>query len=125
MSTYIYLTAEKKKKKKWVLFKSPEENSDWEGQLTPPLIIDGGWPNLTRKMIERNSNFVAPPDVSEAFNDFQMNVLKNEWSIGWAMYTDSKNISFEFGINNQIKLGALFKNRSVNKTNLRLIYWWG
>lgn len=125
MSTYIYLTAETKIGEEWTLFKPQQENADWDGKLTPPLIIDGGWPSLARKMTHNPKNFGTPSDVSAAFNDFHMNVLKNEWSIGWGMYADLKNTEFEFGLNDMMKLSGLFKDIHVNKKDLRLIYWWG
>lgn len=126
MSTYVYLTAEHKINNKWKLITPLEKHTDWGGKLTPPLIIDGGWPKLANKITTKTKNFGVPENASIEFNTFYKEVLKNDWPIGWAMYKDLKNIEVSDGINNSktIRLRYFFKNISINKDNLRLIYWW-
>lgn len=124
MSTCIYLTAEKKIDQEWKLFEPLRENQDWAGILSPSLIIDGGWPKLAESIINHNKNWSLPSDSSAEFQFLYNNQLKNDWSIGWGMYSELKNIEMQSGINDKIRLRLLFKNKSLNKENLRLIYWW-
>ena len=62
MSTSIYLTAEKKIDQEWKLFEAPRENPHWGG-LCPPLIIDGGWPQLAKSIVNHNKNWSLPSDL--------------------------------------------------------------
>ena len=124
MSTYIYLTGEHKINHKWKLITPFQKNTDWEGKLTPLLIIDGGWPKLANKIIDKTKNFGVPENTSIEFNTFYKEVLKNNWSIGWSMYRDLKNIEISYDVKkaNTIILKHFFKNISRNKDGFRLIY---
>ena len=125
MSVYIYLTAERKIDEEWKLIAPLHENEDWGGVLSPTLIIDGGWPKLAEAIISNTKNLSLPPDISVEFQNFYNNVLKSNWRVGWGMYSTLKNIRVESTANNKLKLSSLFKNISLNKDSLRLIYWWG
>lgn len=91
MSTYIYLTAETKIDQEWKLFEALHKDSDWE-ELCPPLIINGGWPRLAEAIINHNKNWSLPPDLSAEFQFFYNNELRNDWSIGWGMFSELKDI---------------------------------
>jgi len=80
MGTYIYLTSEKKVHDKWELFAPMQLDYEWDNQLCPPLILDGGWPSLAHDIIDTNKNWRLPVGVSAEFKSFYTTQIKNE---GW------------------------------------------
>ncbi len=123
MSTYLYLTAEKKVGDCWKLISPMESNSDLDGKLCPPLIVNGGWSKLAKTIVDFNKNWSLPSDISDEFRNF-FNENLTGWSFGWGMYRDMKNIRIETSIGKKEKFGILFKHLT-NRGNLRLLYWWG
>lgn len=124
MSTYLYLTAEKPTIGGWELFAPMQRDEDWETDWVPPLIVDGGWPELARHVINQTSNWGLPSDVSDEMRTFYQTCLEApDYGVGWQMYSAMQHLRFNDRLSGEFRFRTLF-SAIPSRTELRLIYWW-
>jgi hypothetical protein len=120
ISLYIYITAERPGDSGWQLI-GPMSLHPTRKVDFPPVVVDGGWPDLAEILIDKTKDFGIPSDASSELSAFYETYLKTKsWRVGWAMYSTLKQIPIRKGV----KFASLFSKIS-NRDSLRLIYWWG